>query len=87
MDLKSGRVISRRKVTEIPVNDLVIEAVEKMATNDGLGSLKFETKAGVTLHDNDWIAGVDYNITNNVNTNNDADEDDEDYQDEDGGIK
>lgn len=31
MDLHSGRVISRRHISENPVTELVIEAVENMA--------------------------------------------------------
>ena len=60
MDLNSGRVITRRKVTEIPVTELVIKAVEQMAYNEGFKSLKFKNRRGVIFHDTDWIAGVDY---------------------------
>ena len=46
MDLQTGRVIIRSRVTEIPVTDLVIKTVEMMAEDQGIGSLKFYNKKG-----------------------------------------
>jgi hypothetical protein len=60
MDLNTGAVITRRKVTEIPVTTLVIKAVEEMAYAEGFKSLKFRNRHGVVFHDTDWIPGVDY---------------------------
>ena len=60
MDLNSGRVITQRKVTEVPVTKLVIKAVEQMAYNKGFKSLKFKNRHGVIFHETDWITGVDY---------------------------
>ena len=60
MDLNTGRVITCRKVTEIPVTDVVIKAVEAMAHNQGFKNLKFKNRHGVIFHDADWLAGVDY---------------------------
>ena len=80
MNLKTGRVITRRKVTEIPVTDLVCKAVENLAKEDGITELKFKyktkTKKGDWILDADWIAGVDYEDNKNQN---DDDEEDEDY--------
>ena len=47
MDLNTGRVITCRKVTEIPVTDVVIKAVEAMAHNQGFKNLKFKNRHGV----------------------------------------
>ena len=60
MDLNTGCVITCRKVTEIPVTDVVIKAVEAMAHNQGFKNLKFKNRHGVIFHDADWLAGVDY---------------------------
>jgi hypothetical protein len=60
IDLNSGQLISRNIVHEIPVTDVVIKAVEKMAYQQGFKSLKFKNQNGVIYHDADWIAGVDY---------------------------
>ena len=60
MDLNSGRVITRQKVTGIAVTELVIKAIEQMAYNEGFKSLLFKNRRGVIFHDTDWIAGVDY---------------------------
>ena len=59
MDLHTGKVITRRKVTEIPITKLVIKAVEQMAKTQGFQSLKFKNRNGVVFHETDWIAGVD----------------------------
>ena len=62
MDLTSGLVITHANVTEIPVTDLVIKAVEKMGYDQGFPAtgMKFTHKQGQIYLDNDWIAGVDY---------------------------
>ena len=62
MDLTSGLVITHANVTEIPVTDLVIKAVEKMGYDQGFPTtgMKFTNRQGQIYLDNDWIAGVDY---------------------------
>ena len=74
MDLTSGLVITRANVTEIPVTDLVIKAVEKMGYDQGFPTteMKFTNRQGQIYLDNDWIAGVDY----------DEYEDEEDLEDQ-----
>jgi hypothetical protein len=44
-DLNSGRVITRARVTQIPVTDVVIKAIER------------KNRKGAIFHDADWIAG------------------------------
>ena len=54
-----------------------------MGAKQGFKSLKFKTRAGVTVHDADWIAGVDYEDYNNFNDDtieNENDDDDYEYQ-------
>ncbi|MGC8497837.1 MAG: hypothetical protein ACP5NL_07590 [Thermoplasmata archaeon] len=78
MDLNSGRVITRPRVWEIPVTTVVIRAVETMAEEQGIKSLKLQNRRKTTFYPADWIAGVDYN-----NKNNDHDdEDDTEYENE-----
>ena len=60
MDLNSGQLITRNKIHEIPVTDVVIKAVEKLAYDQGFKSLKFKNRHGIVFYDTDWIAGVDY---------------------------
>ena len=57
MDLNSGRVVTRRKVTPLPVTPSVIKAVEAMAAKQGMKSLKFKNRHGVIfIHClDDWI--------------------------------
>jgi hypothetical protein len=63
MDLRSGRVITRRNLTEIPVTDLGIQAVENMAFQQGLTTLKFTNNTRQNIYPADWIAGVEYEDT------------------------
>ena len=71
MDLNSGLLINRYKVEEIPVTPTVIKAVERMAEQQGIKSLKFKNRHGVIIRDADLLAGVDYE--------DEDDEDDDDY--------
>ena len=77
MDLNTGRVITCRKVTEIPVTDVVIKAMEAMAHNQGFKNLKFKNRHGVIFHDADWLAGVDYEDEDEDEREENADEDEE----------
>ena len=72
LDLATKRVITRRKVTHIPIAPTIIQAVENMAAQDGMTGLKMRTHTGNILYDSSWITGVDY----------DEDEDDLDYETE-----
>jgi hypothetical protein len=63
MDLRTGRVITRRNLTEIPVTDLVIQAVENLALQQGITTLKFSNDIRQNIYPADWIAGVDYDDT------------------------
>ena len=81
MDLNTRHVITCHKVTETPVTDVVIKAVEAMAHKLGFKNLKFKNRHGVIFHDADWLAGVDYE-------DEDADEDEcEENADEDEEYK
>ena len=79
LDLNTGKVITRRKVTEIPITKLVIQAVEDMAKREGFKSLKFKNRNNVVFHDTGLIAGVD---DNKDETEYDEEEEDEEYEDE-----
>jgi hypothetical protein len=67
MDLRTGRVITRRKVTEIPITEHVIKIVEEMAEKQGIKSLEITGRNKQPIHPADWIAGVDYTAENNMN--------------------
>jgi hypothetical protein len=72
-DLNSGRVITRARVTQIPVTDMVIKGIKRIAEDQGFKSLKFKNCKGAIFHDADWIAGVDYD--ENIQQEDDHDED------------
>jgi hypothetical protein len=79
-DLNLNRVITHARVTPIPITDVVIKAIEKIADDLGFKSLKFKNHKGAIFHDADWIAGVDYD----ENIQQDTD-DDEAYEDDENG--
>ena len=60
MNLETGRVNKVIKVTRLPITDHVIAAVNAMAAEQGVTSLKIESRNKVPLFPADWIAGVDY---------------------------
>jgi hypothetical protein len=60
MDLRSGLVITRRNLKELPVTELVLQAVENMAIQKVLTTLKFTSRTAPSIYPADWIAGVDY---------------------------
>jgi hypothetical protein len=76
-DLNLNREITRARVTQIPVTDVVIKAIEQIAEDQGFKTLKFKNRKGAIVHDADWIAGVDYDD----NIPQDA-EDDKAYDDD-----
>jgi hypothetical protein len=51
LDLLTNEVIQRQKVTQVPMTDAVVKAVEALAKNDSMDPLKMETKHGVILYD------------------------------------
>ena len=65
------------RVWELPVTDLVINAVEAMAESQGIKSLKLNNRNKTNIYPADWIAGVDYENQNDV-----EDGDDRDYEEE-----
>jgi hypothetical protein len=84
-DLNSGRVITRARVTQIPVTDVVFKAIERIAEDQGFKSLKFKNRKGAIFHNADWIAGMDYdeNIQQEDDYDEDYDENDNNDPDED----
>jgi hypothetical protein len=45
----------RARVYQIPVIDVVIKAIEKIAEDQGFKSLKFKNPKGTIFHNADWI--------------------------------
>jgi hypothetical protein len=86
-DLNSGRVITRARVTQIPVTDVVIKAIERIAEDQGFKSLKFKNRKGAIFHNADWIAGVDYDENTQQEDDYNKDYDKEDNEDPDEDIE
>ena len=83
MDLNTRCVITCRKVTEIPVTDVVIKANEAMAHKQGFKNLKFKNRHGVIFHDADWLAGVEDEDEDKCEEDEDEDKEQEDNEEQD----
>ena len=67
LDLRTGKTIKRRTVTQVPITQHVIDLVHEMADNDGMqAGLKIETRSGKILFDSAWIAVVDYDENDDI---------------------
>jgi hypothetical protein len=76
MDITSGRMITRPRVKELPMTELIINAVDKLGAKDGARTLKFSARDGTPLEPADWIAGVEgADNENNDDQGNDNDAD------------
>ena len=63
-------MITRQKVTVVPITDTIISKIEQQAANDGIKSLKFYNRKKQQLFgDTDLIAGVDEETNNETDTN------------------
>jgi hypothetical protein len=79
MNLQTGKAVNSPRVKEIPLSELVIQAVEKMAERDDINSLKITNSKNGILITADNIAGVDFEENDDEDEEND-DEDDEDEE-------
>jgi hypothetical protein len=92
LHLQTNAMITRRKVTPIPITPAVITQVNLLAEQDGMPQgLKIASRTGQILYDSAWIAGVDYREDEDEDEAPDEDEDeaheeedeDEAHEDED----
>jgi len=81
MNLATGRVVTAMKVFEKPVTDFVIKAVEAMAAEQNIKTLKLTGRNKQPLFPADWIAGVDYETESETEPETES-EDDEEYTDD-----
>jgi len=83
MDLATGRVITRPKVTVIPVTDTIITRVEEMANKQGIKTVKFLNRKRQQLFNNIGLtAGVvhEHEEHNEERESESKNEDEEDYE-------
>jgi hypothetical protein len=58
--LGTKTMITRRKVTVVPMTASVIEHVERLAKADGMTGLVIHNRDGTKFYDSSWIAGVNH---------------------------
>ena len=86
MNLLTGKIITRHKVAEIPINKEIIDRVEFLAKQDDIKpDLIFKTKSGEVIPDDVLIAGVD--DEDNTTTTQETDSDEHSDYDEDDNSK
>ena len=78
MNLVTGKLIHPMKVYPLPVTNFVINAVEAMAKEQKMTTLKITGRNKHRIYPANWIAGVDYEDQNDEI----EDEDDEEYVDD-----
>ena len=95
LDIHTQRVISRNRVTPIPMTRSVIAVIESWAEAEDQKGLQIKTKRGEILYDSSWTAGVDFvdpqqparePVNNNDNNNTVNDDNDENEENEDNDI-
>jgi hypothetical protein len=69
-------MITRNKIHERPLTNLVVRAIETMAEEQGIMTLKLTGQNKTQLYPADWIAGVKYE-DENENTIEDEENDDD----------
>ena len=63
LDLRTNSLITRPKVTPLPITQPVIDVVHGIAEREGCPKgLQLTTRNKTVLYDSSWIAGVDYAI-------------------------
>jgi hypothetical protein len=82
MNLQTGLVITRNKIWEQPISDLMIRAVETMASEQGITTLKITGRNKVAIYPADWIAGVGYQDEEDKEHEQPEDESDDQFDDE-----
>jgi hypothetical protein len=82
MDLHTGARFKTRKVTVLPITQVVIDAVNKLGKRYGQVGLKFDNRFGVIMQDADQITGVvdEYQFQED-HKDNSEDEEDSDHND------
>ena len=76
MHLQTNRMITRCRVTPIPITPVIIKMVYCIANQDGMPKgLKITNCTRQVLYDSTWIAGVDYDEDEFEDENYDPDSD------------
>jgi hypothetical protein len=97
LHLHINRVITRRRMTPLPIIPAIIKLVHTIAEQDGMPKgLKISNRFGTVLFDSSWIAGVDYNNekfededyddNDHEPYDNHDDDDNSDYEDEEDNV-
>jgi hypothetical protein len=61
LHLPTGKLLTRRAITQVPITPQVIAMVHTLATQQGMPEgLKITSRTGTVLYDSSWIAGVDF---------------------------
>ena len=81
----TDEVITRVRVTPLPIPKHVIDTIDRIAADQGQKGLKVQARNGDVLYDSTWTPGVDYESDDDSDEDEDfdSDEEDSDLEDED----
>ena len=79
LNVVTGKAVNTPKVKEIPITELMVKAVERMAEKDGIKTLKITNRNGESLFPGDSSAGVDFMEDDDPSKEDEEVDDDPDY--------
>ena len=83
LHLQTNRVITRRRCTPVPITPFIIQQVNLLADADGMPpGLKVANRVNNILFDSAWTAGVEYELYEIPEEENNQDDDTEDEADD-----
>jgi hypothetical protein len=71
LNLDTGREVLTARVTELPTTPVVIRAVNELGAHQNMNGLKFANRRGITFFPSDLLAGVDYDDSDDPDTDPD----------------
>ena len=81
--LQTNRMITRRRVTPVPITSSIIQQVDRIAEMDCMPKgLKITNRTSEVLYDSTWIAGVDYDEDSDEDSDYEEELDDSDDDDD-----
>ena len=73
LHLQINRIITHSHVVEVPITSAVINQVRTIAKQESMpDGLKVTNRFNLVLHDSDWIAGVDYEDSDDSKSKSDS---------------
>ena len=86
-NLATDEIITRVKITPLPIPQHVIDTVNRIAARQHQPGLKIQARNGDVLYNSTWTSGVDYESDDEDDEDYDPDEEDFDSEAEDSDLE